>query len=124
MQVVSIIIQIVLALLFLMAGAGKAAGSNMHVENFKQWRLPQWFRVVTGLVELIGAAALVIGIWEPSWAAAGALWLGITSIGGIWVHIRARDTFKQSFMIVLLFILCAVVFFIQLDELANFPGFQ
>ena len=33
----------------------------MHVENFKQWGLPQWFRVVTGIVELVGPIALIIG---------------------------------------------------------------
>lgn len=123
MQALSIFLQILLALMFLMAGSGKLAGSKMHVEMFKQWGLPQWFRSVTGLVELIGVAAMIIGIWEPSWAAAGALWLGITSFVGILVHVRAKDTFKQTFMILLLFMISAVLFFIRYEQFANFPGF-
>jgi uncharacterized membrane protein YphA (DoxX/SURF4 family) len=109
--------------MFLMAGSAKLAGAKMHVEMFQKWGLPQWFRTVTGLVELLGAAAMIIGIWQPSWAAAGALWLGITSFVGILVHVRVKDTFKQTFMIILLFIISAVLFFIQYEQFANFPGF-
>ncbi|WP_409346265.1 DoxX family protein [Paenibacillus sp. MBLB4367] len=124
MQVTSFILQGILGLMFLMAGAGKLAGSKMHVEGFKRWGLPQWFRQVTGLVELLGAAAMIAGFWDPSWAAAGALWLGITAFVGILVHVRAKDSFKDTFMIILLLVLSAVLFIMQYGELANFPGFQ
>jgi putative oxidoreductase len=123
-NVVAIVLQILLALMFLMAGIGKLAGSKMHVDNFDHWKLPQWFRAVTGFVEILGAVALIIGFWEPSWIAAGALWIGIISLGGILTHVRVKDTFKQTFMIILIFIISTVLFIIQYDELANFPGFQ
>ncbi|WP_306439342.1 DoxX family protein [Paenibacillus sp. tmac-D7] len=86
--------------------------------------LPQWFLVVTGIVEFVGAAALIIGFWESSWAAAGALWLGVTAIGGILVHVRVKDSFKQTFPIVLLGLLSLIVFFIRSSELSDFPGFN
>jgi putative oxidoreductase len=123
-DIVSLILQILLAMMFLMAGIGKFSGSKMHVENFDKWRLPQWFRTVTGLVEILGAVALIIGFWEPSWAAVGALWLGIISLGGILTHVRIKDSFKQTFMIIILFIISVALFIIEIDELANFPGFQ
>ncbi|WP_343054753.1 DoxX family protein [Paenibacillus taichungensis] len=112
-----------LALMFLIAGFGKVTGSKMHVEGFKQWRLLQWFRVVTGIVEIIGAAALIIGYWESSWVAAGALLLGLTAIGGVLTHIRVRDSFKQTFMILVLGIISIFVFLLRYSELFNFPGF-
>ncbi|AIQ35175.1 MULTISPECIES: DoxX family protein [unclassified Paenibacillus] len=124
MNIVAIVLQSLLVLAFVMAGSGKAAGSKMHVDNFKKWRLPQWFRVVTGLVELVAAAALVVGYWEPSWAAAGALLLGVTAIGGVLTHIRAKDSFKQCFPIILLGVLAFIVFFIRLSDLSDFPGFN
>jgi putative oxidoreductase len=96
----------------------------MHIENFDKWRLPQWFRMVTGLVEILGAVALIIGFWEPSWVAVGALWFGIISLGGILTHVRIKDTFKNTFMIIILFIISVALFIIKIDELANFPGFQ
>ncbi|AIQ23322.1 MULTISPECIES: DoxX family protein [unclassified Paenibacillus] len=124
MNIVSIVLQSLLILAFVMAGSGKVAGSKMHVDNFKKWRLPQWFRVVTGLVEIVAAAVLVVGYWEPSWAAAGALILGVTAIGGILVHIREKDSFKETFPIILLGVLAIIVFFIRLSDLADFPGFK
>jgi putative oxidoreductase len=123
-DVVAMVLQILLALMFLSGGIGKFAGSKMHVESFKHWRLPQWFRTVTGLVEILGAAALIIGFWEPSWTAAGALWFVIVSIGGILTHVRVKDSFKQTFMIIILLIISVVLYIIEMDELANFPGFQ
>jgi putative oxidoreductase len=124
MDVVSLILQILLALMFIMAGIGKTAGSKMHIEGFDKWRLPQWFRTVTGIVEILGAVALIIGFWEPSWVAVGALWLGIISLGGILTHVRIKDSFKNTFPIIILFIFSAALFIIEIDELANFPGFK
>jgi putative oxidoreductase len=123
-DVVSLILQILLALLFIMAGIGKTAGSKMHIENFDNWRLPQWFRTVTGLCQILGVVALIIGFWEPSWVAVGALWFAIISLGGILTHVRIKDSFKDMFMIIILFIISAALFIINIDELANFPGFQ
>jgi putative oxidoreductase len=124
MDILAYVLQGLLALMFLMAGFGKVTGSKMHVEGFEHWKLPQWFRVVTGIVELVGAAALIIGYWEPSWAAAGALLLGITAIGGILTHLRVKDSFKQTSTILVLGILAFILFFIRLSDLASFPGFN
>jgi putative oxidoreductase len=123
MNVLTIVLQSLLGLAFLMAGMGKITGSQMHVDGFKHWRLPQWFRIVTGFVELVGAVALIIGFWEPSWITAGALLLGITGIGGVLTHIRVKDSFKQIFPILLLGILSLILFFITLSDLSDFPGF-
>jgi putative oxidoreductase len=124
MDVISIVLQSLLALAFLMAGLGKITGSKMHVEGFNHWGLPQWFRVVTGIVEFVGAAALIIGFWEHSWTAVGALLLGITAIGGTLVHVRVKDSFKQTFPIILLGVLSFIVFFIRLSDFSDFPGFN
>ncbi|KIL36500.1 hypothetical protein SD71_07380 [Cohnella kolymensis] len=102
------------ALAFLMAGSGKIAGSKMHVDGFTHWRLPQWFRVVTGLVEAVGAVALIIGFWEPSWIAAGSLLLTIVGVGGVLTHIRVKDPFKQLFPILLLSILSLILFLLSI----------
>lgn len=124
MNILAIVLQSLLALAFLMAGLGKITGSQMHVEGFKKYGLPQWFRVVTGVVELVAAVALVVGFWEQSWTAVGALLLGITAIGGIITHVRIKDSFKDTFPIVLLGLLSFIVFFIRLSDLSDFPGFN
>lgn len=123
MGIISIILQVLLGFVFLMAGYGKVTGSKMHVQGFNHWKLPQWFRVVTGIVELAGALALFIGIFAHSWAAVGALIIGITAIGGILTHLRVKDSFKQTSTILFLGILAFIVFFINFSHLSNFPGF-
>lgn len=123
MDILAYVLQGVLALMFVFAGFGKVVGMQMHADNFNHWKLPQWFRVVTGLIEVIAAAALVVGYWEVSWSAAGSLLLGIVAIGGILTHIRVKDTFKQASAILVLGILAFILFYLQYSELTNFPGF-
>src|SRR3954463_2644124 len=105
MVILTFILQGILALMFLMAGFGKVTGSKLHVEAFTHWRLPQWFRVVTGLVELVGAVLLIVGYWVPTSAMAGALLLAVTGVGGILTHFRVKDSFKNMAMILFLAIL-------------------
>lgn len=114
MEITIYVLQGILIFLFLIAGVGKVTGSNMHIENFKTWGLPQWFRVVTGIIEVAGAALLIIGYWVPSSALIGALLLGITGAGGILTHIRMKDSFKDTAMILLLTILSFTIFFMHL----------
>lgn len=112
MTILSWILQGLLAAMFLMAGFGKVKGSKMYHEAFVHIRLPQWFRVVTGIVELIGGALLVIGFWQKDLAIAGALLLGVTAIGGTISHLRVKDGIKETFMIVLLGIIAFTLLFI------------
>jgi putative oxidoreductase len=113
MAILLIVLQSLLVLMFLMAGFSKVSGNKMQVEGFNKYGFPQWFRVVTGIVELVGAAALIVGYWEQNWTAVGSIILGITCIGGILTHVRIKDSFKQTFPILLLGIISFIVFFIR-----------
>lgn len=50
------ILQGVVAVAFFAAGAAKLAGAAFMVQLFDQIGLGQWFRYVTGLVEVIGSS--------------------------------------------------------------------
>lgn len=63
MFIISVILQSFLLVSMAFAGGSKLAGAKNFVEMFESIELPQWFRVVTGLVQLAGAAGLVIGYW-------------------------------------------------------------
>lgn len=114
MTILAWILQGILALLFLMAGVQKTYGSKMHKEAFAKWGYPQWFRVVTGLVELGAAVLLIIGFWIEGFAILGALILVAVGIGGVITHIRVKDTFKDTAMIGILGILSIVLVIILL----------
>jgi putative oxidoreductase len=69
-------LQVVVAAAFFAAGAAKLAGVPFMIQSFDQIGIGQWFRIVTGVVEIVGAIALVY----PGWAAIGGLWLGFTMV--------------------------------------------
>jgi len=54
------VLQGLLAAAFLAAGGAKLAGVPMMVQIFDQIGMGQWFRIVTGLVEVAGAVALLV----------------------------------------------------------------
>jgi putative oxidoreductase len=72
-------VQIVLAALFLAAGISKLTGAPAMVALFNAVGIGQWFRYVTGLIEVGAAIALLI----PAFAVYGALALVPTMIGAI-----------------------------------------
>ncbi|WP_264051076.1 DoxX family protein [Methylobacterium flocculans] len=81
-------LQVLLALVFLAAGGAKLAGVPMMVEVYDFIGVGQWFRIVTGLVEVAGAIALLV----PGYAAFAALWLACTMVGAIVAHLTALPT--------------------------------
>lgn len=122
METVAIVLDILLGLAFLMAGISKIAGAKMHVDHFRKWGLPQWFRQVTGLVELLGAAGFIVGIWYPAWAAWAGIWIAITMFGAVIVHVRAKDPANQMAGPIVLLVLALAVTVIERAELGSFPG--
>lgn len=103
-----IILQVILALGFLMFGWMKFTSEDM-VKGFDHFGLPQWFRVVTGIVEWAGALLLIAGIWLTPLATIGAALLAITMAGAILTHIRAKDPLTGSIMPLILMLLNVVV---------------
>jgi uncharacterized membrane protein YphA (DoxX/SURF4 family) len=77
------IVQSLVAALFLFAGIGKLAGAEMHVQLFAAIGIGQWFRYVTGSIEVLGAVLLFV----PSLARFGALALTATMFGAVFTHL-------------------------------------
>ena len=69
--------QIVLAAMFLFAGGSKLLGAPAMVDLFTAIGLGQWFRYVTGAIEVSAAVALLI----PSAALFGAMLIIPTMLG-------------------------------------------
>lgn len=71
------------AVAFLAAGGAKLAGVPMMVATFDAIGVGQWFRIVTGLVEVAGAIALLV----PAVAAFGGAVLAITMVCATLTHL-------------------------------------
>jgi uncharacterized membrane protein YphA (DoxX/SURF4 family) len=77
------ITQIALASMFLFAGGLKLTGAPELVALFDAIGIGQWFRYVTGSIEVVSAVALLV----PSLAAFGALLLIPTMVGAVFTHL-------------------------------------
>jgi uncharacterized membrane protein YphA (DoxX/SURF4 family) len=104
-------LQAILAAVFAAAGSAKLAGVPYMVEFFGQIGLGQWFRIVTGIVEITGAIALVF----PGLASIGAVWLGSTMVFAVATHLFILHT--SPVPAIVLGLLNALVVYLRRDEL-------
>jgi putative oxidoreductase len=109
-------LQGILAAAFVAAGSAKLAGVPYMVDLFNQIGLGQWFRVVTGIVEVTGAIALVF----PGLASIGALWLGGTMVFAVATHLFILHT--SPVPAIVLGLLNALVVYLRRDELVALLG--
>lgn len=72
-----------LAVAFLSAGGAKIYGVPMMVENFEHIGFGQWFRYLTGALEVVGAIVILM----PSLAAFGGVLLSCIMVGAIATHL-------------------------------------
>jgi putative oxidoreductase len=76
-------IQAVTAAMFLAAGISKLAGVTLMVQMFELIGVGQWFRYLTGGIEVVGAVLILI----PAAASYGAAALAVTMVGAIITHL-------------------------------------
>jgi putative oxidoreductase len=77
------ILQALLALAFLAAGFSKLFGAEPMVATYEKIGVGQWFRFVTGIIEVLSAVLLLV----PGLAGVGALLIVATMIGATFTHL-------------------------------------
>jgi len=106
------IVRGLLALAFAGAGGAKLYGVPMLVESFQHIGLGQWFRYLTGALEVLGA----ILILTPSLAAFGAVLLICIMIGATVTHLFVVGGSAVPALVLLA--LSAVVAYAKRDQIA------
>ncbi|ROZ74990.1 DoxX family protein [Ramlibacter sp. WS9] len=76
-------IRILLALAFGAAGFAKLTGAPQMVQVFEAIGVGQWFRLVTGFVEIVGAVLILV----PATGFFGGALLFATMVGGVATHL-------------------------------------
>ncbi|MCK9397668.1 MAG: DoxX family protein [Methylobacter sp.] len=76
-------VRILLALAFGAAGGAKLAGAPQMIQVFEAIGVGQWFRYLTGAIEVAGVLLLL----APSAGFFGGLLLSATMIGGVATHL-------------------------------------
>lgn len=100
-----------LAAVFLSAGGAKIYGVPMMVENFQQIGLGQWFRYLTGILEIVGAIMVLM----PRVAAIGGLLLSCIMVGAIATHLLLMG--GSAVPAIVLLVLSAIVVFAHRDQI-------
>ena len=95
--------QVALAAMFLMAGGSKLAGVPAMVSLFEALGVGQWFRYVTGVIEIASGVALLV----PRLAVFGAMLLIPTMIGAIIANVFMHAS--PVMPLVLLLVAAAIV---------------
>ena len=83
LSIVLWVLQLGVAAIFLMAGFSKLSGDPLAVAGFEQISLGQWFRYLTGALEVAGALALM----TPRFSGVGALLLVAVMVGAVATHL-------------------------------------
>ncbi|MEY3931687.1 MAG: hypothetical protein RLZZ259_569 [Pseudomonadota bacterium] len=80
---------IVLALVFLLFGAGKFMNPAKWIDKFTAWGIPVWFVPLAGIMEVAGAIGLLI----PVLRGLAGLGLALFMIGAVLTHIVHAEIF-------------------------------
>lgn len=97
------ILQGLLAAAFITAGFSKLSGDPMMIANFEQLGLGQWFRYLTGSIEVVFGALLLVPLLAPVAAAV----LACTMLGATLAHLMQLG--GSPLPAIVLGVLCAVI---------------
>ena len=106
-------LQILAAAAFLAAGGTKLAGAAPMVATFNAIGVGQWFRYVTGGIEVVSAVLLLV----PGLAALGALLLACTMIGAVLTHLTVLHTNPAPPLVLL--VVVAVILWGRRDQILS-----
>ncbi len=81
------VLSIMLAVVYLIVGIAQIAGVAGIAESFARWGYPAWFRIVIGVLELAGAAILLL----PKASALAAVGLAVLMAGAMYTHVQAGE---------------------------------
>jgi putative oxidoreductase len=109
-------LQVLVALAFVAAGSGKLLGSADMVALFDAVGVGQWFRYVTGSLEVLGALLLIV----PGKTAFGAVLLACVMAGAVVAHVTVLHTAPTAPL--LLFALTALIAWGRRSQLAGLLG--
>jgi uncharacterized membrane protein YphA (DoxX/SURF4 family) len=111
------VIKALLTLAFGAAGLAKLAGAEMMVQTFDAVGVGQWFRYVTGIIE-VGSAIL---LWVPGYSAYAAGLLVCTMVGAVLAHFTVLAAMGAGAAVpaMVLGVLAALVLWANRSQLAR-----
>lgn len=116
MTYLSIGLRALLTLAFVAAGVAKLVGVDMMVGTFDAIGVGQWFRYLTGIIEVGGAILL----WLPHRQVLAAGLLGATMVGAVLAHLFILG--PSAVPAVALALICAAVIYLHRSQITQLLG--
>jgi len=107
--------QIMLGLIFLVAGAGKFLAAAWWSGNFSKWGYPDNFYQVIGIAEMLGAIAIFI----PRWSRGAAIFLAVIMVSAVITHLSHTEIAESLRPAIYLFLLSGLIYLKQQDQTAS-----
>ena len=109
------ICQLLAAAVFMYYGILKLTGNPAMVGLFEDIGLGQWFRYVTGAIEVVSSVMLLV----PAWSPVGAALLACTMIGGIVAHLFLDHSLRNP---VTMLALVSVILWLRRSQIKSFTA--
>jgi len=103
--IITWVLTILTAAVFLMAGFSKISQSEQMVTAFTGYGFPIWFMTLVGIGEVVGAIGLLL---PPIATLAGLGLMGIAG-GAFITHLASGDSFGMAIPAIVVFVLAALV---------------
>ena len=78
-------------------------------EEFKAYGLPETMIYIVGFIKVALALMLIAGIWIESLVDPAAIGMIVMMLGAIIMHLKIKDTFKQTLPALTLLIVCGII---------------
>lgn len=102
--------QAVVGLVGLAVGGAKVFNHEDQIVEFRRYGYPQWFRLVTGVIEIGSGIGLIAGIlWRPELALVGGILFSGVMAGAVLTHIRIGDPPSKTAIPAVILVLTAVL---------------
>lgn len=86
-------VQVLIGILFTYLGICSIFNLRHTDKKFRHLNMPKWFQYLTGVTQLVGGIALLVGLKSVTFGAFGGIWLGGMLVVGVILRIRVNDTF-------------------------------
>lgn len=113
MHIATVVLGIILGVGYVIVGFMKF-GCKEPVESFKHYGYSDGFRILVGILEMLGGVWMIISIWSQWVAILAGLWIAIIMVGAIITQIRAKSQVKEIMLPVPFLILALAVSVINL----------
>ncbi len=114
MDTTSLVIRIILAVIFVLAGGAKLAGVQRLKDQFETYGYSRSFMLFIGLAEIAGGIILLFG----DVTTIGAAGLAVIMVGAVVSHLRAKE-FKEWLPAAVILVLLVIVGVAEADRLGG-----